>query len=76
MDALALHKRWQRVAPCLGNAVVAYQRIGHDQHLPRITGVGKRFRITRHGGVEDHLTDSARFVSERAPVELASVIKN
>ena len=66
MDAVALHQQGQAIVTqtSIRYAVVAYQRIGGDQYLSCVTGIGEALRIARHGSVEHHLTDGISIVAE------------
>ena len=66
MDAATLHINWQSVASNRGwgDAVVAYQWIGHRQYLTRITRVGQTIRISCHGGIEHHFPNRVLLVAE------------
>ena len=59
VDAVGLHRRGR-------DAVVADQRIGEDDDLARVGGVGDRLLVAGHRGVEDDLAGDRPGVGRRA----------
>ena len=55
----------------VGDAVVAYDGIGHAHRLVGVRGVGNYLLIPGHGGVEHHLADALRVGAEALAAVLA-----
>ena len=69
VDAVGLHRRRR-------DAVVADQRIGEDDDLARVGGVGDRLLVAGHRGVEDDLAgDRRRRAPQAQPVEPGPVLE-
>jgi hypothetical protein len=55
--------------------VIADVGIGEGHHLLVVTGVGQNFLITRHGSVENNLSDGLALVTDGLPCEDCAVCK-
>ncbi len=58
-----------------GDPVVAYQGIGETEDLACVGGVGHRFRVADHPGVEDNLADGIYLSAKTSPEEHRAVLK-
>jgi hypothetical protein len=68
VDAVRLHRR--RADP-----VVADQRVGENDDLAGVGGVGDRLLVAGHRGVEDDLAGNRAVVPAGEPVEPRSVLE-
>ena len=68
VDGFGLHRR-------AGDAVVADQRVGEDDDLARVGGVGDRLLVAGHRGVEDDLADRLAGVADEIAVEAEPVLE-
>src|SRR5215207_2470136 len=68
VDAVGLHLR-------LSHPVIADQRIGEDDDLTGVAGIGHRLLIARHGRVEDHLAGAGGCGADGLTVEAGAVLE-
>ena len=60
----------------LVDAVIAHERIGEHDDLPRVARVGENLLITGHAGVENDLAEGRSDGSERAAFVDRAVAEN
>ena len=58
------------------DAIVANQRIGHNNGLPGVGRIRKDLLITNHGSVENHFNDFFRIVTETESIEFGSIFQD
>ncbi len=68
VDAIGLHRRG-------GDAVVADQRVGEDDDLPRVRGIRHRLLVPGHPSVEDHLPGNRTPSGTSQPIEPSPVLE-
>ena len=78
VNAFALHQLWQSILRSLsrGHTIITYQRVGHYQHLPGITGVSQTLWIASHSCIKHHLARYVLLCAKSPATELRTIIED